>query len=193
MRHHRHFHWLRTFTTFTFLLFSSVLAITTLTPQPSGGAVKHLNREENLNGSPALPVKRSVEEEKRFGGPGSSPPSCRSKCGWCNPCIPVHVPVQPGLIIRLEYYPEAWRCNIDFWVNLLREGGRDSQEGSVGNVGCSVKLWNWKEEKRELGNSPQKMQYTHEGVKAPFSAIGLNRDTQLLWLATPVVSVACIN
>ncbi|KAK7357429.1 hypothetical protein VNO80_16715 [Phaseolus coccineus] len=26
------------------------------------------------------------------------------------------------------------------------------------------------------------MQYTHEGVKAPFSAIGLNRDTQLLWL-----------
>ncbi|TKY51192.1 EPIDERMAL PATTERNING FACTOR protein 4 [Spatholobus suberectus] len=106
MRHH-HFHLLQTFTTFTFLFFSSASAITTLTPQPSGGgAAKHLNREEKENGSPAVPVA----EEKRFGGPGSSPPSCRSKCGWCSPCQPVHVPVQPGLIIRLEYYPEAWRC-----------------------------------------------------------------------------------
>jgi hypothetical protein len=51
-----------------------------------------------------------VAEQKNRGGPGSTPPSCRSKCGWCNPCHPVHVPVQPGFIIRLEYYPEAWRC-----------------------------------------------------------------------------------
>ncbi|ESW15301.1 hypothetical protein PHAVU_007G061300 [Phaseolus vulgaris] len=107
MRHHHHFHWLKTFTTFTFLFFSSASAVTALTPQPSGGALNHLNREENQNGSP---VERLVAGEKRFGGPGSSPPSCRSKCGWCSPCIPVHVPVQPGLIIRLEYYPEAWRC-----------------------------------------------------------------------------------
>ncbi|ESQ56106.1 hypothetical protein EUTSA_v10026630mg [Eutrema salsugineum] len=47
---------------------------------------------------------------RRFGGPGSSPPTCRSKCGKCQPCKPVHVPIQPGLSIPLEYYPEAWRC-----------------------------------------------------------------------------------
>ncbi|KAF8100640.1 hypothetical protein N665_0219s0017 [Sinapis alba] len=47
---------------------------------------------------------------KRFGGPGSSPPTCRSKCGKCQPCKPVHVPIQPGMSIPLEYYPEAWRC-----------------------------------------------------------------------------------
>ncbi|XP_014512808.1 EPIDERMAL PATTERNING FACTOR-like protein 5 [Vigna radiata var. radiata] len=110
MRHHHHFHWFKAFTTFSFLFFSSAAAVTTLTPQPSGGAVNHLNREEKQNGSPAVTEERLVAGEKRFGGPGSSPPSCRSKCGWCSPCIPVHVPVQPGLIIRLEYYPEAWRC-----------------------------------------------------------------------------------
>nr|5XKN_E Chain E, EPIDERMAL PATTERNING FACTOR-like protein 4 [Arabidopsis thaliana]5XKN_F Chain F, EPIDERMAL PATTERNING FACTOR-like protein 4 [Arabidopsis thaliana] len=42
--------------------------------------------------------------------PGSSPPTCRSKCGKCQPCKPVHVPIQPGLSMPLEYYPEAWRC-----------------------------------------------------------------------------------
>ncbi|KAF7806901.1 EPIDERMAL PATTERNING FACTOR-like protein 4 [Senna tora] len=52
----------------------------------------------------------AVVDEKRTGGPGSVPPSCRSKCGWCAPCEPVHVPIQPGLSIPLEYYPEAWRC-----------------------------------------------------------------------------------
>ncbi|CAI9771306.1 unnamed protein product [Fraxinus pennsylvanica] len=47
---------------------------------------------------------------RRLGGPGSWPPTCRSKCGRCLPCKPVHVPIQPGLRIPLEYYPEAWRC-----------------------------------------------------------------------------------
>ncbi|KAI5649236.1 hypothetical protein M9H77_35241 [Catharanthus roseus] len=54
-----------------------------------------------------------VREEgliQRLSGPGSSPPSCRSKCGRCTPCKAVHVPIQPGLSIPLEYYPEAWRC-----------------------------------------------------------------------------------
>ncbi|CAN1129034.1 EPIDERMAL PATTERNING FACTOR-like protein 4 [Linum perenne] len=46
----------------------------------------------------------------RMGGPGSWPPTCRSKCGGCGPCKPVHVPVQPGVSFPLEYYPEAWRC-----------------------------------------------------------------------------------
>ncbi|KAG8370264.1 hypothetical protein BUALT_Bualt14G0098800 [Buddleja alternifolia] len=51
-----------------------------------------------------------VTARRRLGGPGSSPPSCRSKCGWCSPCKPVHVPIQPGFSMPLEYYPEAWRC-----------------------------------------------------------------------------------
>lgn len=147
-RRHKHHHWLPTlFTTFTFLLFSSTSAITTLATQPSkcnftnptsfsttsllfspnnftshgafsflfsgGEAVKQPHhREEKEKGWTAAPSDGGVVmvDEKRFGLPGSSPPSCRSKCGWCNPCQPVHVPVQPGLIIRLEYYPEAWRC-----------------------------------------------------------------------------------
>ncbi|XAR49062.1 hypothetical protein NMG60_11032107 [Bertholletia excelsa] len=51
-----------------------------------------------------------AEMERRLIGPGSWPPGCRSKCGSCTPCRPVHVPVQPGLSEPLEYYPEAWRC-----------------------------------------------------------------------------------
>ncbi|XP_074294679.1 EPIDERMAL PATTERNING FACTOR-like protein 4 [Silene latifolia] len=43
-------------------------------------------------------------------GPGSAPPTCRSKCGKCTPCKAVHVPIQPGVSMPLEYYPEAWRC-----------------------------------------------------------------------------------
>ncbi|KAI4373927.1 hypothetical protein MLD38_011984 [Melastoma candidum] len=44
-------------------------------------------------------------------GPGSSPPTCRSKCGRCEPCRAVHVPIHPGRVsVPLEYYPEAWRC-----------------------------------------------------------------------------------
>ncbi|GMP77162.1 hypothetical protein CsSME_00033532 [Camellia sinensis var. sinensis] len=53
---------------------------------------------------------RVVMIRRRLGGPGSSPPTCRSKCGKCTPCKPVHVPIQPGLSMPLEYYPEAWRC-----------------------------------------------------------------------------------
>ncbi|XP_057771555.1 EPIDERMAL PATTERNING FACTOR-like protein 4 [Salvia miltiorrhiza] len=49
-------------------------------------------------------------ERRRLGGPGSSPPSCRSKCGRCAPCTAVHVPIQPGMSVPMEYYPEAWRC-----------------------------------------------------------------------------------
>ncbi|XP_030476083.1 EPIDERMAL PATTERNING FACTOR-like protein 5 [Syzygium oleosum] len=48
---------------------------------------------------------------RRLVGPGSAPPSCRSRCGSCSPCKPVHVPVRPGLSAPLEYYPEAWRCS----------------------------------------------------------------------------------
>ncbi|XP_047951160.1 EPIDERMAL PATTERNING FACTOR-like protein 4 [Salvia hispanica] len=55
--------------------------------------------------------ERAVMERRRLGGLGSSPPSCRSKCGSCAPCKAVHVSIQPGIRMPLEYYPEAWRCN----------------------------------------------------------------------------------
>ncbi|MED6171150.1 hypothetical protein PIB30_038054 [Stylosanthes scabra] len=103
----RHHYWLPALllTAFTLLLFSSATAsaitrtrTTTASSQPSVGVAAEL-------------VQSRVEEKRsRSRGPGSSPPSCKSKCGWCSPCDPVHVPVQPGFIIRLEYYPEAWRC-----------------------------------------------------------------------------------
>ncbi|KAF7816218.1 EPIDERMAL PATTERNING FACTOR-like protein 6 [Senna tora] len=47
---------------------------------------------------------------RNLGGPGSSPPRCKSKCGTCTPCRPVHVAVPPGTPVTAEYYPEAWRC-----------------------------------------------------------------------------------
>ncbi|XP_040384982.1 EPIDERMAL PATTERNING FACTOR-like protein 6 [Oryza brachyantha] len=43
-------------------------------------------------------------------GPGSSPPTCRARCGRCTPCRPVHVAIQPGVGAQWEYYPEVWRC-----------------------------------------------------------------------------------
>ncbi|KAJ7979986.1 EPIDERMAL PATTERNING FACTOR-like protein [Quillaja saponaria] len=134
-RHRQHHlnHRLQTLTAFTFLLFSSVSALTLTQPskpknqnQPiffqrelnqllkvsirkiSGHRVVGLqNEEEKPNGS----VKeQALTDQKRYGRPGSWPPSCTSKCGLCSPCKPVHVPVHPGLSIPLEYYPEAWRC-----------------------------------------------------------------------------------
>ncbi|KAI9089727.1 hypothetical protein K1719_029020 [Acacia pycnantha] len=108
--HQQHSHRLPTFVTaFTFLLFSSASAMT-LPPLPSRGGFKQydLQREEKENGLSWTTV--AVADQKRNGGPGSFPPSCRSKCGWCSPCEPVHVPIQPGQSMPLEYYPEAWRC-----------------------------------------------------------------------------------
>ncbi|KAL6901804.1 hypothetical protein ACP4OV_004680 [Aristida adscensionis] len=52
----------------------------------------------------------AVAARRGLVGPGSSPPTCRSRCGGCHPCRPVHVAIQPGRSFLLEYYPEAWRC-----------------------------------------------------------------------------------
>ncbi|CAO2142159.1 unnamed protein product [Urochloa humidicola] len=43
-------------------------------------------------------------------GPGSSPPTCRARCGRCTPCRPTRVAIQPGVGPQWEYYPEVWRC-----------------------------------------------------------------------------------
>ncbi|CAN6677211.1 unnamed protein product [Malus baccata var. baccata] len=104
-RHHNH-HYIRpstVITAFTFLLFTSASMAVTSQTQLGGGHHHHHYQGES---GPAL--ERVVTHQKiRL---GSSPPSCRSKCGSCSPCKAVHVPIQPGVSIPLEYYPEAWRC-----------------------------------------------------------------------------------
>ncbi|CAK7327121.1 unnamed protein product [Dovyalis caffra] len=99
-------HHLSTVTAFSFLLFFSASAATF---SQLGSGVLQEGGEEREKGSELRAFQR-VLTEKRLGGPGSSPPSCRSKCGKCSPCKPAHVPIQPGLSVPLEYYPEAWRC-----------------------------------------------------------------------------------
>ncbi|XP_062209125.1 EPIDERMAL PATTERNING FACTOR-like protein 4 [Phragmites australis] len=61
--------------------------------------------EEDYSWDPVTKAAR-----RRLVGPGSSPPTCRSRCRGCHPCRPVHVAIQPGRSFLLEYYPEAWRC-----------------------------------------------------------------------------------
>lgn len=54
----------------------------------------------------------SGSSSSRRGLVGSSPPTCRAKCGTCNPCKPVHIAIGSphGVISETEYYPEVWRC-----------------------------------------------------------------------------------
>ncbi|CAN6726139.1 hypothetical protein ACFX13_012800 [Malus domestica] len=104
LRHRHNHHYIRlstVITAFTFLLFTSASSAVTSQTQLGGG-----HHHQGEGGGPAL--ERVVTHQKsRL---GSSPPSCRSKCGRCSPCKAVHVPIQPGVSIPLEYYPEAWRC-----------------------------------------------------------------------------------
>ncbi|KAJ9182172.1 hypothetical protein P3X46_006196 [Hevea brasiliensis] len=92
-------------TAFTFILFLSS-AVATLSLLGSGFPERGYKRERERG----LRAFDRVLTQKQLSGPGSSPPTCRSKCGKCLPCQPVHVPIQPGLSMPLEYYPEAWRC-----------------------------------------------------------------------------------
>ncbi|KAJ8492557.1 hypothetical protein OPV22_014278 [Ensete ventricosum] len=61
-------------------------------------------------GDTGLRLCEVLVARRRLGGPGSSPPICRARCGRCLPCRPVHMAIQPGRSFPLEYYPEAWRC-----------------------------------------------------------------------------------
>ncbi|KZV06810.1 EPIDERMAL PATTERNING FACTOR-like protein 4-like [Dorcoceras hygrometricum] len=100
--HRRDMVFLATLITLAFIILTSVSALgfyPNLYLTSVGGRKKI--REETTEGT----------TRRKLGGLGSSPPTCRSKCGWCTPCKPVHVPVHPGLFTPLEYYPEAWRCN----------------------------------------------------------------------------------
>ncbi|KAG6727213.1 hypothetical protein I3843_02G105800 [Carya illinoinensis] len=136
-RHHHHRHCcrtLQTLTAFTFLFFASATAISlsqhgTRAKTTPTLMINNFNTETHsapyLPGSQAVPRQHAVKGEKRLAGSaiferfvpsrralgfGSSPPTCRSKCGRCSPCSPMRVPIHPSLSTPLEYYPEAWRC-----------------------------------------------------------------------------------
>ncbi|KAG0485538.1 hypothetical protein HPP92_009617 [Vanilla planifolia] len=85
-----------------------ILFFTTATSRRSA-AIAH-TEEELSSTSPRRWEKERLAANRQLAGPGSSPPTCRLRCGRCLPCRPVHVPIQPGVAGPLEYYPEAWRC-----------------------------------------------------------------------------------
>ncbi|KAE8728165.1 EPIDERMAL PATTERNING FACTOR-like protein 5 [Hibiscus syriacus] len=88
----------------TFLLFASA-SVRTLSQLESGFREREGSKKRCGSGV----VDRFLSQKKLI-GLGSQPPSCRSNCGSCSPCKPVHIPIQPGLMMPLQYYPEAWRC-----------------------------------------------------------------------------------
>ncbi|XP_050374116.1 EPIDERMAL PATTERNING FACTOR-like protein 5 isoform X2 [Argentina anserina] len=98
LRHRRHHHHSTLLTALVFIFLIT-----------SASAIREQHEESKVNSRSSKSEDETVAE-KRLGGPGSAPPRCRSKCGRCSPCKAVHVPIQPGLSIPLEYYPEAWRC-----------------------------------------------------------------------------------
>ncbi|KAK8511103.1 hypothetical protein V6N13_013515 [Hibiscus sabdariffa] len=100
-RNHLHHHIVAAL---TFLLFASASA-RTLSQPDSGFREREGSKKRSGSG-----VLDRFLSQKQHSGPGSQPPSCRSNCGSCSPCKPVHVPIQPGLLMPLEYYPEAWCC-----------------------------------------------------------------------------------
>ncbi|KAK4766297.1 hypothetical protein SAY87_007939 [Trapa incisa] len=97
------------------LLSSSAISRSRSNAYPAG---RDAGQQQLVHGMTGV-VRGKVSGEDRLGryrilrGLGSSPPTCRSKCGRCYPCSPVQVPVQPGLSLPLEYYPEAWRSHRD--------------------------------------------------------------------------------
>ncbi|KAJ4887149.1 EPIDERMAL PATTERNING FACTOR-like protein 5 [Raphanus sativus] len=102
-RYHRCF--ISTLVVFTLLFLSFPSSATASRDQDLRGGLVESRKETVGQGLPSW-----IVDQKRLGGPGSAPPICRSKCGKCEPCKAVHVPIQAGLVAPLEYYPEAWRC-----------------------------------------------------------------------------------
>ncbi|XP_030543465.1 EPIDERMAL PATTERNING FACTOR-like protein 4 [Rhodamnia argentea] len=84
-------------------LVTTTTTTTTKNPRAAGGGTRKIAHN-------SWPLAEPTARRRLLAGPGSSPPTCRAKCGRCSPCKPVHVPIHPGLSLPLEYYPEAWRC-----------------------------------------------------------------------------------
>ncbi|KAL3727161.1 hypothetical protein ACJRO7_031983 [Eucalyptus globulus] len=111
-RHRRHPS-TATLTALAFLLFASASAAISVTRQAMTAA--RIPRAAAAAGNRKIPhnswpLPEPLSRRRLLAGPGSSPPTCRGKCGRCLPCKAEHVPIHPGLSLPLEYYPEAWRC-----------------------------------------------------------------------------------
>ncbi|KAF5189384.1 Epidermal patterning factor-like protein [Thalictrum thalictroides] len=106
LRHHRR---LSAITAFILFFFASISGTIVSPTRKLGFGIVSNGDKEMKRGSGGLEVLDRVSG-RRLVGPGSSPPTCRFKCGRCTPCKAVHVPIQPSLSVPLEYYPEAWRC-----------------------------------------------------------------------------------
>ncbi|KAK3118893.1 hypothetical protein QOZ80_9BG0710180 [Eleusine coracana subsp. coracana] len=97
------------------LFFAAAVVVTTARPTRLPAAALARRRIDS-----STPVARStmwpdgvaaVQPRRRWlVGPGSSPPTCRSRCGRCQPCRAARVAIQPGVGPQWEYYPEVWRC-----------------------------------------------------------------------------------
>ncbi|KQJ88074.1 EPIDERMAL PATTERNING FACTOR-like protein 5 [Brachypodium distachyon] len=106
------------------LFFSATIAVTEGRPTRRVPTTVPLRHMRKTGSSPsALLIRGSTSStdaddaaaagstpRRRLAGPGSSPPTCRSRCGRCTPCRAVRVAIQPGIGTQWEYYPEVWRC-----------------------------------------------------------------------------------
>ncbi|CAL4912697.1 unnamed protein product [Urochloa decumbens] len=92
------------------LLLVALLLLCASAPGACTSAARMVGRVAPEEGYSWDPGAAAAAARRGLVGPGSSPPTCRSRCGGCRPCRPVHVAIQPGRSFPLEYYPEAWRC-----------------------------------------------------------------------------------
>ncbi|KAF8016411.1 hypothetical protein BT93_H1809 [Corymbia citriodora subsp. variegata] len=114
-RHHR-YPSAATLTVLTFLLLVSAAAAISVTRQAmmtaagtnkSPRATAASNHRITHN---SCPLAEPPAGRRLLAGPGSSPPKCKGKCGWCKPCKAERVPIHPRVGLQAEYYPEVWFC-----------------------------------------------------------------------------------
>ncbi|KAH7373123.1 hypothetical protein KP509_17G038100 [Ceratopteris richardii] len=94
------------------LLIAPLLLVLPLLLTTASNASLH---EETLSAFERMAQNRRVAHEMRR-LIGSAPPRCFKRCGGCNPCSSVLVPIHQNLDAlsrprgEAEYYPVAWRC-----------------------------------------------------------------------------------
>ncbi|KAF8008152.1 hypothetical protein BT93_K1979 [Corymbia citriodora subsp. variegata] len=97
-------------TALAFLLFASASVTTTTDKSPKGAAAAAAAAGSRRIAHNSWLLGEPLARRWLLAGPGSSPPTCKGKCGKCTPCKAEHLPIHPGLSRPLEYYPEAWFC-----------------------------------------------------------------------------------
>ncbi|CAO2149399.1 unnamed protein product [Urochloa humidicola] len=88
------------------VLLAAAMVVTAGRPIRLPAAALARRRIDSAAAITAVPASR----RRWLVGPGSSPPTCRARCGRCTPCRPTRVAIQPGVGPQWEYYPEVWRC-----------------------------------------------------------------------------------